>query len=73
MKPIEHIEEIVEDSFGLWATGLFGSISSWNLTFSFDERKDAFFELIDRLLRDGKIKFIAPGADCYTSPGNPSS
>ncbi|WP_423760061.1 hypothetical protein [Burkholderia sp. NLJ2] len=72
MKPIEHVEEIITDSFGLWATGLFSSIGSWNPIFSFDDRKDAFFGLIDRLLRDEKIKFIAPGLDCYVSPENPN-
>ncbi|MFS8048046.1 hypothetical protein [Rhizobium sp. BR 314] len=71
MKPIEHIDEIVRDSFGLWITGLFSAINSWNPTLSFDEHKEAFFWLIEYLLRVGKIKFIAPGADCYTSPQNP--
>lgn len=71
MKPIEHIDEIVRDSFGLWITGLFSAISSWNPTLSFEEHKEAFFWLIDRLLRAGKVKFVAPGADCYTSPENP--
>lgn len=71
MKPIEHIDEIVRDSFGLWITGLFSAISSWNPTLSFEEHKEAFFWLIERLLRAGKVKFIAPGADCYTSPENP--
>lgn len=70
MKPIEHIDEIVRDSFGLWITGLFSAISSWNPTLSFEEHKDAFFWLIERLLRAGKVKFIARGADCYTSPEN---
>ncbi|WP_247313718.1 hypothetical protein [Ralstonia pseudosolanacearum] len=71
MKPIEHIDEIVRDSFGLWITGLFSAISSWNPTLSFQEHKGAFFWLIEQLLQTGKIRFIAPGADCYTSPENP--
>ena len=71
MKQIEHIDEIVNDSFGLWVSGLFSAISSWNPTLSFEEHRDAFFWLIEQLLRAGKIRFIAPGADCYTSHKNP--
>ncbi|WP_057391977.1 hypothetical protein [Ralstonia solanacearum] len=71
MRPIEHIDEIVRDSFGLWITGLFSTISSWNPTLSFQEHKEAFFWLIEQQLRAGRIKFIAPGADCYVSPENP--
>ncbi|MBN3817370.1 hypothetical protein G3N57_12470 [Paraburkholderia sp. Se-20369] len=72
MKPIENVEEIVRDSFGLWITGLFGSIISWNPGLSFEEHKEAFFWLIEQLLREGKVKFVAPGADCYTSTEHPS-
>ncbi|WP_323120833.1 hypothetical protein [Burkholderia alba] len=72
MKSVEHVDEIVRDSFGLWVSGLFSAIGSWNPMFSFEEHKDAFFWMIDRLLRDGKIKFIAPGVDCYASPENPN-
>lgn len=71
MKPIEHIDEIVRDAFGLWITGLFSAIGTWNPALSFEEHKEAFFWLIEKLLLAGKIKFIAPGADCYTSPENP--
>lgn len=71
MSSIEHIDDIVRDSFGLWITGLFSAISGWNPSLSFEEHKDAFFYLLEMLLRIGKIKFIAPGADCYVSPGNP--
>ncbi|MBB3572040.1 hypothetical protein FHX05_006192 [Rhizobium sp. BK491] len=71
MKPIEHIDEIVSDAFGLGISSLFSAIKSWNPTLSFDENKEAFFWLIERLLQTGKIKFIAPGADCYVSPQNP--
>lgn len=71
MKQIEHFDEIVRDSFGLWITGLFSSISGWNPDLSFAEHREAFFWLIERLLRMGRIKFIAPGADCYASPKNP--
>lgn len=71
MKPIEHIDEVIGDSFGLWITGLFSAIGGWNPALSFEERKEAFFWLIERLLRTGKIRFVAPGADCYVSPENP--
>lgn len=71
MKPVEHIDEIIGESFGLWITSLFSSIGSWNPSLSFEEHKEAFFWLIERLLLEGKIKFIAPGADCYTSSQNP--
>lgn len=71
MTPIEHIDEIIRDSFGLWITGLFSAISTWNPALSFEEHKVAFFWLIEQLLRTGRIKFTAPGADCYVSPGNP--
>lgn len=71
MKPLEHVEEIVRDSFGLWVSSLFSAIGSWNPSLSFEERKEGFFWLIEKMLRDGKVKFIAPGADCYTSPDNP--
>ncbi|WP_090695012.1 hypothetical protein [Paraburkholderia phenazinium] len=71
MKQIDHIDEIIRDSFGLWITGLFDSIRHWNPTFSFDEHKAAFFDVVRQLLDQGKIMFIAPGADCYTSPANP--
>ncbi|WP_247313703.1 hypothetical protein [Ralstonia pseudosolanacearum] len=71
LKPIEHIDEIVRDSFGLWITGLFSAISAWNPILSFQEHKEVFFCLIEQLLQAGKIKFIAPGVDCYVSPENP--
>ncbi len=71
MKQLHHIDEIVRDSFGLWISGLFSAISSWNPTQTFEERKEAPFWLIERLLRVGKIGFVAPAADCYSSPDNP--
>lgn len=71
MKSIENFDQIVRDSFGLWITSLFSAIGARNPDLSFKERKIAFFYLIEQLLRDGRIKFIAPGADCYTSSENP--
>ncbi|WP_175459523.1 hypothetical protein, partial [Pseudomonas sp. NFACC56-3] len=50
---------------------LFSTIGSWNPEFTFEQRKDAFFYMIEYLLVSGKIKFIKPGADCYVSPDNP--
>ena len=71
MKPISQVDEIVNDSFGLWISSLFSAIGARNPDFTFEDQKTAFFWLIENLLRDGKIKFIAPGADCYASPENP--
>ncbi|MFW0889394.1 UNVERIFIED_CONTAM: hypothetical protein MKS84_22165 [Pseudomonas sp. JL1] len=68
---IKFFEEIVRDSFGLWISALFSAIGSWNPEFTFEQRKDTFFYIIEHLLVNGNIKFIKPGADCYISPDNP--
>ncbi|MBX7276957.1 hypothetical protein ACLBW8_27255 [Pseudomonas sp. M5A4_2d] len=68
---VKFFDEIVRDSFGLWVSALFSSIGSWNPEFTFEQRKDAFFYMVECLLVNGKIKFIKPGADCYISPSNP--
>jgi hypothetical protein len=60
MVHIEHIDEIVEGSFGLWITSFFSSISGWNPDITFQEHKEAFFWLVEHLLRTGKIKFCLP-------------
>lgn len=57
--------------FGLSAYTLFSAIDPDDLL-SLQEKKWAFFDAINQLLDAGKIKFIAPGADCYISPANPS-
>lgn len=67
---VDLIEKIVRDSFGLGLIAIFSSIGSWSPELSFDQRRDEFFFVIESLLNDGKIKFIAPGADCYISPDN---
>ncbi|WP_155623398.1 hypothetical protein [Burkholderia vietnamiensis] len=67
-----HESEIVRDAFGLWISGLFSAICGWNPDASFLEKKGFFFALLDQLLRQGKVMFIAPGADCYVSPINPT-
>lgn len=72
MKQITHVDEIINSSFGSWVTSLFSAISEWNHGISFMEQKEEFFWLLEFLLKNGKIKFIAPGADCYVSPSNPN-
>ncbi|MFB3304714.1 hypothetical protein [Pseudomonas sp. AMR01] len=68
---VRFYDEIVRDSLGLWISALFSAIGSWNPEFTFEQRKDAFFYVIEYLLVNGKIKFIKPGEDCYVSPDNP--
>lgn len=72
MKQLAHVDEIISSSFGLWISSLFSAISGWNPGISFDEQKEAFFWLIEHMLKSGKIKFIAPGTDCYVSCNNPN-
>jgi hypothetical protein len=67
-----HETEIVRDAFGLWISGLFSAVCGWNPGASFAEKKAFFFALLEKLLREGKVMFIAPGADCYVSPANPT-
>jgi hypothetical protein len=68
---VKYFEEIVRDSFGLWISALFSAIGFWNPDFTFQQRKEAFFYIVESLLESGRIKFIRPGADCYVSPANP--
>ena len=68
---IKFIDNIVRDSFGQWISAQFSAIGSWNPELSFPQQKDAFFSVIEYLLITGKIKFIAPNADCYISSDNP--
>ncbi|KVC60420.1 hypothetical protein WI73_04115 [Burkholderia ubonensis] len=72
MDYLRHIDKIVEDSFGLWITGLFSAISGHMPGISFERHRDTFFQIVEHLLKTGKIKFIAPGADCYVSPERPN-
>ena len=69
--PLQHIDEIINDSFGLWISSLFSAIGGRNPDISFEHQKEAFFWLIEYLLKNEKIKFLAPGMDCYISPNNP--
>ena len=68
---INFADEIVQASYGSWMFTLFTEIGVRNPALSFAQRKDAFFVLVASLLAQGKIKFIAPGADCYVSPATP--
>ncbi|MBZ5795208.1 hypothetical protein K8353_34330 [Burkholderia contaminans] len=66
------IDEIVKNSFGLWISGLFSAISGSSPGIAFDSHRDAFFRIVEYLLQTGRIKFIAPEADCYVSPEHPN-
>ncbi len=57
---IDHIEDILRCSFGLWISGLFSAISGWNSGITFQEQREAFFGLLEQLLNEGKIKFCPP-------------
>lgn len=57
---IDHVEKIIADSFGLWISGLFSAISGWNPDISFQNHQGVFFELLEKLLYDGKVKFCPP-------------
>jgi hypothetical protein len=69
---MDHENEIIRDAFGLWISGLFSAVCGWNPGASFLEKKEFFFAILEKLLREGKVMFIAPGADCYISPANPT-
>jgi len=57
---LEHVDEIIRETFGLWITAFFGAISSFNPEITFDQHKHAFFELLEQLLDQGKVKFCPP-------------
>lgn len=69
---ITRIDKIVSNSFGLWITALFHAIEVENPSLTFIEHKEAFFWLLEKLLKERKVIFIAPGMDCYISSENPS-
>lgn len=52
----------IEGAFGRWLIGLWGEYEGLE---TFSEQKEAFFYLLERLLRDGKAKFVKPDADVY--------
>ncbi|MBB3465234.1 hypothetical protein [Rhizobium sp. BK377] len=72
MKRTEQVDEIARDSFGLSIAGLFSATTAHIPSPSFEQQKQTFFCLIEQLLASGRIKFIAPGVDCYLSAANPS-
>lgn len=72
MTRIAHLDEIISSSFGLWISSLFSAISGLNPGITFEDQKEAFFGILEYMLKNGKIKFIAPGADCYVSSNNPN-
>ncbi|MFC6570825.1 hypothetical protein ACFQDJ_04170 [Pseudomonas brassicacearum] len=55
----------------VWGCLLFLALSSRGVLgcLSISEEINFFF-VIESLLNEGRIKFIAPGADCYVSPDN---
>ena len=68
---IEREDEIVRAAFGQWVSGLFAAVCGWNPNSTFQEQKEAFFMLLEKMLKNGKVMFIVPGTDCYVSPENP--
>jgi hypothetical protein len=71
MRNADQIAEIVRNVFGLSASTLFSAIDAHDPLLSLQEKKRAFCSVIHQLLSAGRIKFIAPGADCYVSSANP--
>jgi hypothetical protein len=57
---IAGIADIVQNTFGLWITALFDGILVPNPGLTFIEHKEAFFWLVEELLREGRIKFCPP-------------
>lgn len=53
----EEYEQIIEACFGLWSNSLWVAPRSLS---GFDDLKDAYFCLIEKLLKDGVIRFIDP-------------
>lgn len=70
MRPLSNIENILSGAFGLWITGLFGSINGWNPDLTFAEHREAFFWLVKKLLDEGKVKFEPPKELWSTVEGN---
>lgn len=54
------IDEIVKNAFGLWITALFDGILVPNPGLTFEEHKEAFFWVLQKLLDEGKVKFCPP-------------
>lgn len=50
-------DELCRDCFAHWITSLWGK---YDEAFTFEENKDAFFYLLERLLREGRVTFDHP-------------
>lgn len=68
---IPHKSEVIRDAFGQSIYGLFAAVCGWNPSMKLSEQRESFFFLLEKLLEDGRVRFIAPGADCYISTENP--
>lgn len=62
---IENEEQIVSDSFGMWIIALWGNISFQNPGLALQEYKTSFFMMLEKLLDEGKVRFVKPDADVY--------
>lgn len=69
---IEQENEIIGAAFGQWVSGLFGAVCRSYPNANFQEQKEIFFTLLEKMLKNGRVIFIVPGADCYISPDNPT-
>jgi hypothetical protein len=56
-------EAAIDASFGLWLNALFNNIVHMNRGLSFDAQKAMFFETVESLLNQGRIKFQDPEGD----------
>ncbi|MBN3779484.1 hypothetical protein G3O06_18285 [Burkholderia sp. Ac-20345] len=57
---IENVERILDSAFGQWASGLFSAIGGFNPGIDFSDQKEAFFDILEKLLDQGKVKFCPP-------------
>ncbi|CAM3418292.1 DUF596 domain-containing protein [Bordetella sputigena] len=57
---INHLDDILQSSFGLWLSSLFSAIKGWNPGINLEEQREIFFSLVKRLLDEGKVKFCPP-------------
>ena len=64
----ESLADPDDGCFGLWINCLWHEYDTLD---TFEEQKEAFFFLLQRLLDDGKVKLIRPGVDVLWRDGNP--
>ncbi|WP_077965857.1 hypothetical protein [Ensifer adhaerens] len=67
---LELIDNVVPGAEFGWINALFNSIVDAYPGLNFNQQRRAFFVILKRLLEDGRIKFLAPGADVYINPEN---